>query len=79
MELFRVSHKDQNMSSYIDRYMALFNQLAGMGKHPTITESRKAPMQLVFHHIFANLKPVRRKQIRKIRNMLAENEHQCDS
>lgn len=45
-QLFRVSYKDQNMSSYIDHYASLFSQFERMRSGDVIPESHKAPMLL---------------------------------
>lgn len=44
--LSRMSYKNQNMSSYVDQYSALFAQVKRMGKDATIPESHYAPMLL---------------------------------
>ena len=45
-QLFRMSYKGQDMSSYVDQYTSLFSQLERMGKEAAIPESHKAPMLL---------------------------------
>lgn len=45
-QLFRMSYKGQNMSSYIDQFTSLFSQLERMGKDAAIPETHKAPMLL---------------------------------
>lgn len=45
-QLFRMRYIDQNMSTYVDTYTALFSQLERMGKDSAIPESHKAPMLL---------------------------------
>ena len=45
-QLFRMSYKDQNMSTYVDQYTSLFAQLEKMGEEAAIPETHKAPMLL---------------------------------
>lgn len=45
-QLFRMSYRGQDMSTYIEHYTALFSQLERMGADAAIPEMHKAPMLL---------------------------------
>ena len=45
-QLFRMSYKNQNMASYVEKFTSLFSQLEQMGKDSAIPETHKAPMPL---------------------------------
>lgn len=45
-QLFRMSYKEQDMSTYVDQYSTFFSQLERMGKNIAIPETHKAPLVL---------------------------------
>ena len=56
-QLFRMTYKDQNMSTYVDQYTSLFSQLERMGKDAAIPETHKAPMLLASIDPTCSLEP----------------------